>query len=468
MEEKGRQLTKDDILAIGKGIIGKTFNELGYRQWAQTATKKKGGPGNFVEEVVFGYKANNDPHADFKEAGIELKVTGVRFRESKQTWTAKERLVICMINYMHDYLESFYQSHMWEKSRKIYAVFYEYNDETNFDYGSFRIVDARLLSFSEEDLAIIEGDYESIIKKIKGGLANTISEGDTNYLAACTKAENAEKGWTGQPFSSIPAKRRAWSYKSSFMTLKVNEWFGGKIHEPIIKNPDEIRQYSLTGAITRKVAPYIGLTRTKLLDKFQISGDSKQINWLLLNKMLGISGVKDAYNEIDAADIEIKTMTLEPNGVPQEHMSFNYFDFKDIIRTPFEESDIFDHLSRHSFLFVLWKKTGRGKKQEEVFEGLRFWKMPYSDLEKYRSIYEATVNVLKTGHIFSIDGKGHLRNNFPKPGFNGIGHVRPHAKNGQDICHFPFPDLLTGKTGTTKQCFWLDKDYLWKIIKEGR
>lgn len=455
-------------MAIGESIIGKTFNDLGYKDWAKSKLSKKGGPGNFVEEVVYGYKANNDPHADFSEAGIELKVTGVRFKKDKNVWAAKERLVICMINYMHDYLESFFKSHVWEKSKKIYAIFYEYANETSSDYGTFRIVDARLLSFSKEDLAIIEGDYDAVIEKIKDGSADTITEADTNYLAACTKAENAEKGWTEQPFSPFPAKKRAWSYKSSFMTSKVNEWFGGKKNESIIVDSSEIQRLTLAGAIRKKVSVYEGMNRKELAIRFKISEQSKQVNWLLLNKMLGISGAKDARSEIDAADIEIKTLTLEPDGVPQEHMSFNYFNFCDIIKTPFEKSDIYNHLYRHSFLFVLWQKVAKGKKQNEVFRGLIFWKMPYSDLEKYRSIYETTANVLKSGNIFSIDGKGHLRNNFPKPGFNGIGHVRPHAKNGQDICRFPFPDLLTGKTGTTKQCFWLDKDYLWKIIKEGR
>ena len=36
---------------------------------------RKGGLGNLLEEVFFGYKANSNQEADFAEAGVELKVT---------------------------------------------------------------------------------------------------------------------------------------------------------------------------------------------------------------------------------------------------------------------------------------------------------------------------------------------------------------------------------------------------------
>ncbi len=36
---------------------------------------RKGGLGNLLEEVYFGYKANSKPEADFNEAGLELKAT---------------------------------------------------------------------------------------------------------------------------------------------------------------------------------------------------------------------------------------------------------------------------------------------------------------------------------------------------------------------------------------------------------
>lgn len=48
-----------------------------------------------------------------------------------------------------------------------------------------------MFSFPEEDLAIIEHDWKTIMRKVRAGRAHELSEGDTLYLAACTKGANA-------------------------------------------------------------------------------------------------------------------------------------------------------------------------------------------------------------------------------------------------------------------------------------
>lgn len=70
--------------------------------------------------------------------------------------------------------------------------------------GDFRIDEAVLFSFPEEDLAIIEHDWETIMEKVRAGRAHELSEGDTLYLAACTKGANASSV-RQQPFSELPA-----------------------------------------------------------------------------------------------------------------------------------------------------------------------------------------------------------------------------------------------------------------------
>ena len=68
--------------------------------------------------------------------------------------------------------------------------------------GDFRIDAAVLFSFPEEDLAIIEHDWETIMEKVRAGRAHELSEGDTLYLAACTKGANASNV-RQQPFQSF-------------------------------------------------------------------------------------------------------------------------------------------------------------------------------------------------------------------------------------------------------------------------
>ncbi len=59
---------------------------------------------------------------------------------------------------------------------------------------------------------IFKNDFEIIKSKVKEGLAHEISEGDTSYLGACTKAQTSNIR-TSQPFSHILAKPRAYSLK---------------------------------------------------------------------------------------------------------------------------------------------------------------------------------------------------------------------------------------------------------------
>ena len=94
---------------------------------------------------------------------------------------------------------------------------------------------AILFSFPEEDLIIIEQDWERIMGKVRSGLAHEISEGDTLYLAACTKGANAATV-RQQPFSDISAKQRAYSLKSSYMTQILNRYiFGEEENDSIIR-----------------------------------------------------------------------------------------------------------------------------------------------------------------------------------------------------------------------------------------
>ena len=59
------------------------------------------------EEDVFQYGSNSRSAPDFEEAGIELKVTPYK-KNKNGTLSAKERLVLNIINYMKEYKNTFY------------------------------------------------------------------------------------------------------------------------------------------------------------------------------------------------------------------------------------------------------------------------------------------------------------------------------------------------------------------------
>ena len=75
------------------------------------------------EKYFYGYNPNNDAVADFPKVGVELKVTPFKVNKNNSI-SAKELLVLTILNYMKENLDDFYATHLWEKCTKILLLFY--------------------------------------------------------------------------------------------------------------------------------------------------------------------------------------------------------------------------------------------------------------------------------------------------------------------------------------------------------
>lgn len=85
---------------------------------------------------MFGIDNNNESEPDFLSAHIELKVTPYK-RIKKGELSAKERLVLNIIDYMSEYKNTFKSSHFWHKNCKIQLLWYLW--EENKDKKDFII-----------------------------------------------------------------------------------------------------------------------------------------------------------------------------------------------------------------------------------------------------------------------------------------------------------------------------------------
>ena len=196
-----------------------------------------------IEESWFGYTPNAEAAPDFAEAGVELKVTP--YLRGKNGIRAKERLVCNIINYMEEHDKTFWTSAFWKKCSTMLLMSYEHRADK--PKGDLQIDEAVLFSFPEEDLPILEQDWETIMEKVRTGRAHELSEGDTLYLAACTKGTNASSV-RQQPFSQIPAKQRAYSLKASYMTQILNKYIFGTAESPrIVRSADALRTKTFEG-----------------------------------------------------------------------------------------------------------------------------------------------------------------------------------------------------------------------------
>ena len=111
----GRHLDEQQILEISRKAVHKKFSDLGYYE---TTNYNKCGLGGFAEEKIFGHKWNSDKIPDFIGAGIELKVTPVK-NTNDWSLSSKEILVLNMINYKTEALESFKTSSFYRKNKKF-------------------------------------------------------------------------------------------------------------------------------------------------------------------------------------------------------------------------------------------------------------------------------------------------------------------------------------------------------------
>ena len=114
--------TKEEIIEKVKTLEKTTFGSYDINGRLDNINNK-GSLGQVIEEGFFGYDVNSRPEADFKEAEIELKVTPF-IQNKNKSYSAKERLVLNIIDFMNEELNMFEKSSFWMKNKKLLIIFY--------------------------------------------------------------------------------------------------------------------------------------------------------------------------------------------------------------------------------------------------------------------------------------------------------------------------------------------------------
>ena len=457
--KKGRHYLEEEIGFISQSAIGKSFREIRDAEIVILEDDKvtKGSLGGIIEEALFGIEANGESEPDFIDAGIELKVTPYR-RNKDNTLSAKERLVLNMIDYMTEYKNDFLSSHFWFKNNRLEIMWYLHED--NKDKLDFKITNEVLMDLSEsEDIKQIEQDWYTVINKIKAGKAHEISEGDTMYLGACTKGANANST-RKQPFSDILAKRRAFCFKQSYMTQLVRKYIGDYSNvEKILTNTEQTFDEFINNVVNK----YKGKTQKELMELFNIESSAKSIKSIIVSRMFGVKGSLNETEEFLKANIIPKTVRIEENGRIRESMSFPAFKYSELINQEWETSDLRETLESTKYLFFVFKMENN----EYVFKGIKLWNMPVLIIDnEVQTMWQKTVDVIKSGNIIKSINNGIRETNFPSATQSKVCHVRPHARDAQDTYPLPVADKLTGVTEYTKHCFWFNRNYLEEILQE--
>lgn len=459
---------RKSIVEYAQRLVGRTLRDSCDVDSFSSKKGNKGKLGQAIEYCYFEYEPNSAQEPDFPEVGLELKTNPVK-RKKDKTLSAKERLVLTMIDYCALVDETWESSTVRSKMDDMLLITFLHEPEKDeFDY-EFEFVGTPMIPL--EDMAVIRDDWETIVAKVKAGLAHEISGGDTNYLEACTKGASA-KTVRKQPYSDIMAKQRAFALKSSYMTAFYDK---NICLESIMRRRGE-ESMGLEDLVKARIGEYVGTTNIELGSRFGLNPRSKSFNALLTKAMLGV-GRENEIAEFSKAGIAVRTIRLEQNGRIREHISFPAFEFADLLTEAEWEDSEFGKVCNSKFLFVVFKKNERG-----VYElrGCEFWSMPAEMVDAAEATWEEARRVVEEGVKFiecapcCNGGRSIIKNDLPGSGFNHVAHVRPHAsqsayrfEDGTEIGNVArdASELPDGRA-MTKQCFWLDKGVVEKLLKD--
>lgn len=450
---------KNSVIEYAKKLKGKSLRQICDPKILEHSYSGKGNFGQVLEKFYFGYEPNSTAEADFAQIGMELKSSPLKQLKNNE-FRSKERLVLNIINYINVVNQNFENSDFIKKNASILLIFYLH--QAGFDILDLIIKLVDEWSFPSTDLEIIKKDWETITKKIADGKAHELSEGDTFYLGACTKGANA-LSVRKQPFSEIPAKQRAYSFKQGY----VNHIIASISNEPteiygkLIPSVAVAKKQTIEEIVISKFKPFYNKSEEEILEKLDLNLNKKAKSFYanLTKAILGISLDKE-IEEFEKAEIMVKTVRLKENNLPKEDISFPTFKYEEIVNEDWENSDFKDILE-HKFLFVFFQFED----EKLVLRKVKFWNMPYSDLLKVEKVWTKTQQIVAKGEIvkgFKTDknGKVSRETNFPNKSFSNISHVRPHAKDASDTYSLPKKDKLTKQMEYTKHCFWLNNSYV--------
>ena len=450
---------KNSIIEYAKKLKGKSLRQVCDPKVLEHSYSGKGNFGQVLEKFYFGYEPNSLAEADFAQIGMELKSSPLKQLKNDE-FRSKERLVLNIINYVNVVNQNFENSDFFKKNASILLIFYLH--EAGFDILDYLIKLVDEWSFPSTDLEIIKKDWELITKKIADGKAHELSEGDTFYLGACTKGANA-LSVRKQPFSEIPAKQRAYSFKQGYVNHIIasiaNE--SKETYGKLIPNVQVAKKQSIEEIVISKFKPFYGKTEEEIVKilNIKINTKAKSFHANLTKAILGIELDKE-IEEFEKAEILVKTVRLKENNLPKEDISFPNFKYQEIVNEDWENSD-FKDLLEHKFLFVFFQFEN----EQLVLRKVMFWFMAYLDLIEVEKVWAKTKQIIAKGEIVkeiktNKKGKEIRFTNFPSKKFSSISHVRPHATNAKDTYGLPKKDKLTNQNEYTKHCFWLNNTYV--------
>ena len=415
----------------------------------------KGALGNAIEAGHFYYKPNSSAQADLGWA--ELKCTGL-LPDGDGGYRAKERLVICMINYGGDpgskfpcvVEETAETSHAFKKLLSILLVFYDYAKvEDSSELMDLPIRLADIWAPSPEDVALFKRDWEVIQGYVKEGRAHELSEGLTPLLGACTKSSDSEKT-VKQRVGAVEAKPRAFALKQAFVTEIFRSLHASQVEAMVKESAIAAQSFrpateqDLEAAILERLKDFKGISTVEICERMRLegkfggkSGHSRRMRRLLDAISAELKGLPiEALDAFRKSGLRICVCRIVKNDEAAESVSFPAFEYAEVAdEDEWDDSSLYQDLVKR-FLFVFLRDDEDDTSPR--FDRAVFWSMPEADLDITQSVWEDTVSLIRQNRLEEL----------PAEADTYAVHVRPHDRNR-------YPGF--------KRSYWLNRRYVSKI-----
>ena len=444
--------TKQELLEYTSQIVGKTFKEIDSERLLdnENPKKQKGLLGHVVETGFFKYPRNSDSRADFEDLDIELKVTGY-VKNKNGSFRAKERLVLSKIDYNKIIDETFETSHVLGKCQNILIIWYEY--DKNKEAKDFLIKGYQLYNMGQ-DKEIFENDFEIIKGKVLEGRAHELSEGDTSYLGACTKARTSSDRTT-QPFSDILSKPRAFSLKNAYMTGILREY----IKTPRILNHTFTSKQDFKTVIDfvkNKFKPYFGKTQLEILEEGtgKTYGEKipKHISKMISDEIIGKDDeLPDKSDLFAKTNFVIKNLPIQKNGKPRERMSFKTISLSDFEEN-WEDSFWKNYFEETTIITICYQEVNQSRNGYRILKDIKKITFDDEDLDSFERTYNQIKKAIEEKDINLLPTS---TNGFK----NQLLEIAPKGIKGDDAYVNFF------KRDKTKVTFMISKKLLQKKLK---
>jgi len=449
--------TVDDVLARCRELQGLDLRQLALNEGWSVDSMNKGSVGHLIEEAGFGVAKNSSPHPDLEAAGVEVKAVPLKIGRSHVQ--VKERTKVCSLDYHSVVKESWTTSHCYRKINRMVLIFFEHRGE---DRLSGRILGHLLFDLNRADRTpdsrLLEQDWLHIQRTVAEGRAHELSEGLTGILAASTTGQGGGRDLVVQPYSSEPAKRRAFSLKPSYTGVLWREIRQPSAFDTLASAPAYDASLHPREFLLARMQPYIGRTLAEISAACGVALKSgKAASSGFVRSILGMAEGTKAIREFEALGIRIRVFPVEPvTHRVKESISFPHQPLAEILEEGrFERSMLAEWVSE--ILFIPVYRAGREGYEQATLGAPFFWSPDDSDCAAMQAEFARAcdrISAIQKAHQ-ATEASGPFKL-LPASETSRI-HLRPHGRDARDTDASIGPAL-------TKQSFWLNARFIGQLV----